>query len=77
MDPREKATAAALADEGGFVAYVRKHPTTRARRMDRAFTVETPNGPSEGQPGDFLCLDALGLPYACSAAVFTATFEVP
>lgn len=76
MDPREKATAAALADVAGFAAYVRRNPTTRARLMAVPFTVETPNGTVDGQPGDYLAIDTLGMPYAISSAVFEATFDL-
>jgi hypothetical protein len=75
MDPRETATAAALADPAGFSSFVRKNPTTRARVMTRTFTVETPNGTVDGQPGDYLALDDLDQPYVISNDVFNATFD--
>lgn len=74
MDPREKATAAALADQAGFATY-RKVALTRARRMDVPFKVETINGTVEGVAGDFLCIDVKGQAYPCAADVFIDSYE--
>jgi hypothetical protein len=58
-DPREKATAAALADTTSFRTFRRNNPLIRARQMERAFKVETTlHGTTEGAAGDYLCLDS-------------------
>jgi hypothetical protein len=76
MDPRERATADALADPAGFKSY-RKITPTVARRMTVPFYCETVNGPVDGKAGDYLCLDAKGVPYPCDASVFLETHAGP
>lgn len=73
MDPRESATAAALADPNGFALF-RKVALTKARKMDVPFTVETLEGTMDGKAGDYLCLDTKGHPYPCDAEVFHASY---
>jgi hypothetical protein len=73
MDPREKATAAALADRSRFRSY-QKRVATLAVQMDAPFTVDTPNGVMDGQAGDYLCLDTKGDPYPCAKDVFEASY---
>jgi hypothetical protein len=74
MDPRERTTAAALADPANFGTY-RKTAITRARQMDAPFTVATTEGVMEGKAGDYLCLDTKGNPYPCAREVFEASYE--
>ena len=74
MDPREHATADALANPKGFGLF-RKVALTKAVRMTRAFTVETTEGTMDGKAGDYLCLDAKGHPYPCDAEVFHSSYE--
>ena len=74
MDPREKATAAALADAPSFGTY-RKTALTRARQMTVPFKVETTEGTMEGAAGDYLCLDTKGNPYPCAKDVFEQSYE--
>lgn len=73
-DPRERRTAEALADPASFHSY-RKTALTRARQMDRSFTVETTEGTMDGQAGDYLCLDVKGNPYPCAKDVFEKSYE--
>ncbi len=72
-DPRERATAEALADRNGFGTY-RKTVPTAARRMSVPFTVNTSEGVMEGRAGDYLCLDSKGHPYPCAADVFESSY---
>jgi hypothetical protein len=71
-DPREKATAEALADTTSFRTF-RKTALTRARQMDCPFKVETPHGTVEGKAGDYLCIDAMDAPYPCDKDTFETT----
>jgi hypothetical protein len=74
MDPREKATAAALATKAEWPSY-RKIVPTRAIAMQKPFTVETLEGTLDGKAGDYLCLDTKGNPYPCDREVFEASYE--
>ena len=73
MDPRERATTAALADPDGF-AFFRKVALTKARKMDVPFTVETAEGTMDGKAGDYLCLDTKVNAYPCAADVFRDSY---
>jgi hypothetical protein len=52
----------------------RKKVTTRAIRMDGAFTVETSEGPLRCADG-WLCFDARGYPYPVAADEFELIYE--
>lgn len=70
--------AEALPDGEIFVADVaeyRKTTTTFAVRMERAFKVETLEGPIEGKVGDWLAIGQAGEMYPIDAAVFAVTYE--
>lgn len=52
---------------------VRPH-IVRAKRMDTAFSCETPGGIAHGGDGDYLVIDKQGKPYPCSGEHFKGSY---
>jgi len=74
MDPRERATAEALADPSGFRSFLPKVAITRARQMDRPFAVEVSDRTVDGAAGDYLCLHLNGTPFVWEKDAFEREF---
>ena len=45
-----------------------------AKRMDAPFTVDTPQGPQQGQAGDYWCIGAAQQQWVCPAAAFARAY---
>ena len=58
---------------GGGLKY-RKTARVMAVKMDQVFTIDQRGVVVTGKPGDYLCVDAGGEPYVCSADVFEKSY---